>query len=222
MSAVNPNIRHPLPPLRQAGDVVLVEDNGVDRRLIQLCFQQFFVARRWRDFDAGRAALDACLSDPPDLMLLDLHLPDFHGLEVLRILRQAAHHFAVIVLTSLPEDVLPQALLELNVIGYLDKYTLRNGLPSAVNSALDGRLFFSASRSSFIRKRTVRPTVSVLSEREQEIARLVTHGFPSKQIANRLNLSVRTVENHRARIMTRLELVNVADLVRWCVRHGLD
>lgn len=171
----------------------------------------------------GRAAMDACLDDPPELLLLDLHLPDFHGLEVLKMLRQDGHLFPVIVMTSLPEEVSPQALFELNVYGYLDKYTLRNGLPVAVNSVLDGRMFFSASRSPFGARppapRTNPPPI--LSTREAEIARLVSHGFASKQIAARLGLSGRTVENHRARIMARLELVNVADLVRWCVRNGL-
>ncbi|MDF3058151.1 MAG: LuxR family transcriptional regulator [Rariglobus sp.] len=211
------------PSLRQVQDVVLVEDNSVDRRLIHLCFHESFAPARWREFDMGRAALDACLSDPPDLMLLDLHLPDFHGLELLKMLRQDGHQFAVIVMTSLPEKVEPKALLELHVDGYLDKYTLRAGLPVAVNSVLDGRMFFSASRSPFQKRiKVTAPALPVLSEREKEIARLVTHGFPSKQIADRLNLSVRTVENHRARIMMRLDLVNVADLVRWCIRHGLD
>lgn len=213
----------PAPAQRKVCDVVIVEDNAVDRRLIELCFRQTFAVQRWREFDTGRAALDACLSAPPDLMLLDLHLPDFHGLEVLQMLRNDGHEFAVVVLTSLPEDVAPASLLELNVNGYLDKYTLRTGLPTAVNSVLDGRLFFSASRSPFAAKKSVRrPSATTLSAREQEIARLVAHGFVSKQIAQRLGLSVRTVENHRARIMTRLELNNVADLVRWCVRNGLD
>lgn len=194
----------------------------MDQHLIRVCFHRSFSPGRWRQFDNGRIALDACLVDPPGLLLLDLHLPDLHGLEVLKVLRQDGHKFPVIVMTSLPEDLIPQWLLQLNAHGYLDKSTLRTGLPAAVNSVLDGRLFFSASRSPFLETRiTQTPVLPSLSRREAEVARLVAHGFPSKQIAVRLNLSVRTVENHRARIMSRLNLVNVADLVRWCVRHGL-
>lgn len=216
----------PTPPSetrRVIQDVVLVEDNPVDQHLISTCFHRHFIPSRWRQFSDGRGALDACLADPPQLMLLDLQLPGLNGLDVLKVLRQDGHKYPVLVLTSYPGEAIPQSLLQLNAHGYLDKFSLTVNLAAAINSVLDGRLFFSASRSPFPETHTVArtPVLTVLSERETEIARLVTHGFPSKQIANRLNLSVRTVENHRARIMMRLGLVNTADLVRWCVQQGL-
>ncbi|HEY9250430.1 MAG TPA: response regulator transcription factor, partial [Rariglobus sp.] len=207
---------------RELRDVVLVEDNPVDRRLIQAVFHRSFAPARWREFENGRLALDACLTSPPELLLVDLHLPDLDGLEVVKILQQDGHLFQVIVLTSHPEDSLPHSLLDLNIHGYLDKTTMGADLSSAVNSVVDGRLYFSASRSPFPHRAHPRSSAAPeLSDREREIARLVTHGFPSKHIAARLGLSVRTVENHRARIMMRLGLVNVADLVRWCMRHGM-
>lgn len=209
-------------PRREIRDVVLVEDNVTDQHLVHTYFHQAFASRRWRQFDHGRAALDACLTDAPELMLLDMRLPDFHGLEVLQMLRTSGHAFPVIVMTSLPEDTIPEMLLKLDAHGYLDKLALKTSLAAAVESVLNGRMFFCASRIPFAKTRRPKaPEVPQLSPREAEIARLVAHGFPSKHIANRLNISVRTVENHRARIMSRLGLVNVADLVRWCLRHGL-
>jgi DNA-binding NarL/FixJ family response regulator len=223
----NPFQGSPLPEptggKRVVQDVVLVEDNQVHRHIVHASFHQHFTPRRWREFDHGRSALDACLEDPPDLMLLDLQLPDIHGLELLKMLRQDDRHFAVIVLTASPREVMPAALLELHVDGYIDKLALKDSLPAAVHSVLDGRIYFSASRTPFPDEKTHRfDAASKLSVREKEIARLVAHGFRSKQIAGRLGLSVRTVENHRSRFMKRLGLDNVADLVRWCFQHGLE
>ena len=215
------------PPLlikRRVGSTVLVDDGQADRRIIGLRFNAVFEPAQWREFATGRAALDDCLSQPPDLMLLDLHLPDFNGLDVLQTLRQAGQTFPVIVLTGMPPQHLPRTLLELGVQGYLDKASPEARLEAAVNTVLDGGLFFSASRAPFTEAIPAEEhsRVHQLSPREKEIARLVINGFASKQIAARLDLSVRTVENHRARIMGRLGLVNAADLVRWCMRHGLS
>lgn len=208
---------------RPVSDVVLIEDNTVDRRLIHAFFHRDFNPMRWREFDSGLNALNACREAAPELLLIDLQLPDSHGLEIVRELRRDGHTFPVIVLTSLPETSLLQHLFELNISGYLDKTRLSSGLPAAVNSVLDGRMFFSASRTPFPSQTPNAPLqITGLSAREVEIVRLVVHGFPSKQIASHLNLSARTVENHRARIMTRLDLVNVADLVRWCMNHGIN
>lgn len=216
-----PRGRRPIP------DVLLVEDNPIDRRLAEVQVHRSFTPKRWRDCANARAALDLCLTDPPELLLLDFHLPDMHGLELLRLLRNEGHTFPVIVMTGLPEKVAPGSLLELGVIGYFDKSTFASGLPQAINGALDGRIYFSASRSPFSAtpNLTAKPSdehTSRLSVREKEVARLVAHGFASKQIALHLNLSVRTVENHRARIMARMDLVNAADLVRWCLMHGIE
>jgi two-component system, NarL family, response regulator NreC len=203
-------------------DVVLVEDNTVDRRLIHTFFHQNFDPSRWREFSTGRTALDACRERVPNLLLVDVYLPDMDGLEIARRLRQDGHVFPIVVLTFLPQSSQLQPLLDLNVLGYLDKSQLCSCLPAAVNSVLDGRMFFSAHRAPSVPEPNDPSTPTTgLSPREVEIARLVVHGLPSKQIAGRLGLSARTVENHRARIMTRLDLANVADLVRWCMDHGI-
>lgn len=209
---------------RRVSDVALVDDNRMDRQLVSIRFKQSFEATRWREFDSGRTALDECLSNPPELMLLDLHLPDLDGLDVLSMLRNAGHTFQVVVMTSVPERFTPKDLMELNVNGFLDKGNIRQGLFPAVSSVMDGGLFFSASRTPStetpVRRPAPRAKHPLLSEREQEVLGFVAHGFSSKQIAAKIGLSSRTVENHRARLMAKLELTNTADLVRWATRNG--
>lgn len=168
--------------------------------------------------------MDNCLASPPSLLLLDLLLPDINGLDILKILRQDGHAHPVLVLTNFPSDTLPRSLLQLSANGYLDKQSVHTHLATAIQDIMDGRMFFSAASSPpFERQPHPVPVAgrNVLSKRETEIARLVTHGFVSKQIADRLRLSVRTVENHRARILGKLKLINTADLVRWCLSNDI-
>lgn len=178
---------------------------------------------RWRAFTQGHAGLDACLMEPPDLLLLDLHLPDINGLEILSVLRQAGQNFAVLVVTASPERHLPMALCKLGVAGYIDKICPPGRLEDAVASVMGGGVFFSASASPFPLGEPAHSPEAMerLSEREREIVLFVTQGLSSKQIAAKTSLSPRTVENHRARILARLGLVNTADLVRWCLLNGL-
>jgi len=178
---------------------------------------------RWREFTNGRPGLDACLVEPPDLLLLDLHLPDMHGMDILNALHQAGLSFPVIVVTASPERHLPMEFCKLGVAGYIDKICPPGRLEDAVASVLAGGVFFSASASPFPVDQPAQPSEAIqrLSEREREIVLLVTQGLSSKQIAAKTSLSPRTVENHRARILSRLGLANTADLVRWCLLNGL-
>ncbi|MFA6289695.1 MAG: response regulator transcription factor [Opitutaceae bacterium] len=204
-------------------DFVLIEDNATHQRLIGERMRRRFMPTRWRDFTYGRPGLDACLLEPPDLLLLDLHLPDMHGLDILHALRLAGLNFPVLVITASPERHLPMELCKLGVAGYIDKICPPGRLEDAVAGVLAGGVFFSASASPFQVDQPAHPSEASLrlSEREKEIVLLVTQGLSSKQIAAKTNLSPRTVENHRARILSRLGLANTADLVRWCLLNGL-
>ncbi len=210
-------------PLPSGRDFVLIEDNIVHQRVIGERMRKRFMPIRWREFNLGRPGLDACLLEPPDLLLLDLHLPDMYGMDILNALRQAGHHFPVIVVTASPESHLPMELCKLGVAGYIDKICPLGRLEDAVAGVLAGGVFFSASASPFSADQPVQLSEAMLrlSERERGIVLLVTQGLSSKQIASKTSLSPRTVENHRARILDRLGLVNTADLVRWCLLNGL-
>ena len=195
----------------------------VHQRVIGKRIQTRFMPGRWREFTRGRPALDACLLEPPDLLLLDLHLPDMHGLDIIDSLRQAGQNFPVLVITASPARHLPLALCKLGVAGYVDKICPPGRLEDAVESVLADGVFFSAGESprNVEAPAQVNEALDRLSEREKEIAQLVTQGLSSKQIASKTNLSARTVENHRARIQSKLGLSNSADLVRWCICNGL-
>jgi len=190
-------------------------------------------------FKDGKSGLDFCLKEPPGLLVVDLYLPGMHGLEVVREVRARLPNTRILVLTGHPDGDLPARLISQGVHGFVDKSAPLNYVLEAIESVISGGMFFAAhipptgagtGALEFPKVepsvKTGPPTTSIdavktLSGRELEVARLVAEGYSSKEIADRLDLSVRTVEKHRANIMDKINVKEVASLVRWCIQAGL-
>ncbi len=178
------------------------------------------------EFGLGRPGLDFCLREKPDMLVVDLMLPDLNGLEIARELRRTLPDMKILVITAHPSERLPADLMALGVNGYVDKTEPIEYVLSAVETVRSGGMFFAsrvrAKGGTSAAVPSSRPALqSPLTEREQEIARLVAAGQMSKEIAAKLNLSVRTVEKHRANIMEKIGVREVASLTRWCIQAGL-
>ncbi|QYM78513.1 response regulator transcription factor [Horticoccus luteus] len=205
---------------------VLVDDTATFRELLKEALLRRFQPLELRDFANGREALDSCLASPPDLLIADLYLRDFDGRDIVRELRNRRLETRVIVLTAHPEAQLPAELVSLGVAGFVDKNSPLDQIDRAVQRVLDGGMFFSAAVPPPVSFASAGPTLprvgaEALSEREQEVVRLVVRGLASKEVGAQLNLSTRTVEKHRARIFAKLGVHDVPTLVRWCLRNGL-
>ena len=193
------------------------------------------------EFSDGRVGLDFCLKERPGLLVVDLFLPGIHGLEIVREVRAKLPSTRILVLTGHPDAELPARLISQGVHGFVDKSAPLNYVLQAVESVMSGGMFFAAHVSPKPTNkgpdapqhpvvppstRTGPPSPSIaavqtLSARELEVARLVAEGHSSKEVAARLNLSVRTVEKHRANIMDKIGVREVASLVRWCIQSGI-
>ena len=191
-------------------------------------------------FDSGKEGLEYCLRTKPDLLAVDLFLPDLHGLEIVREVRARLPATRILVLTGHPDGDLPARLVAQGVHGFVDKAAPLSYIMQAMESLMEGGMFFATHvppKGSTPAAQAALPKVAagarsdaedfsleavkVLSAREIEVARLVAEGFSSKELAARLGLSVRTVEKHRANIMEKVGVHEVASLVRWCVQTGL-
>jgi DNA-binding NarL/FixJ family response regulator len=207
--------------------VVLIEDETMFRQLILLTLGKVKDLQVIGEFGLGKPGLECCLREKPDLLVVDLMLPDINGMEIAREVRRALPEMKILVITAHPSERLPADLMGLGVNGYVDKTEPIEYVLSAVETVRSGGMFF-ASR---VRGKAgaqgggipgTKPQLEVpLTEREQEIARLVAAGQMSKEIAAKLNLSVRTVEKHRANIMEKIGVREVASLTRWCIQAGL-
>lgn len=205
--------------------VVLIEDETMFRQLILLTLGKVKGVQVIAEFGLGVPGLEYCLKEKPDMLVVDLMLPDTNGLDIAREVRRVVPDMKILVITAHPSERLPADLMALGVNGYVDKTEPIEYVLSAVETVRAGGMFFAsrvrAKSGAPLPGGAKRPLDVPLTEREQEIARLVAAGQMSKEIAAKLNLSVRTVEKHRANIMEKVGVREVASLTRWCIQVGL-
>jgi DNA-binding NarL/FixJ family response regulator len=217
---------------------VIIEDDEVFRRMLAMALNRVRGLHVASTFGDGKAGLDYCLKEQPGLLVVDLYLPGMHGLEIVKEVRSKIPATRVLVVTGHPDGELPARLIAQGVHGFVDKNAPLSYALQAVESVMDGGMFFAAHIAPkqtddgkgapriapAVKEGPATPAlaaVEALSARELEVARLVAEGFSSKEIAARLDLSVRTVEKHRANIMDKIGVREVASLVRWCVQNGI-
>lgn len=204
--------------------VALIEDETMFRQLILLTLGKVKGIAVVGEFGLGKPGLDFCLKEKPDMLVVDLMLPDMNGLDIARELRRALPEMKILVITAHPSERLPAELMTIGVNGYVDKTEPIEYVLSAVETVRAGGMFFASkvrAKGGAGTPAPKKPLDVPLTEREQEIARLVAAGQMSKEIAAQLNLSVRTVEKHRANIMEKVGVREVASLTRWCISVGL-
>jgi DNA-binding NarL/FixJ family response regulator len=212
----------------ESPSVVLIEDETVFRQLLRRALEKRKGWLNISDYPDGISGLQACLDNPPDLLLVDLHLPGKHGLDIVRELRPVHPNVRIMVLTGFAEPKLPSQLMSLGVAGFVDKTAPLAYVLQAIDTVMAGGMFFASNvqaeakpaNSSNLPPASTQPP-SVLSARELEVARLVSAGRSSKEVASDLDLSTRTVEKHRANIMEKLGVREVASLVRWVIENNL-
>jgi DNA-binding NarL/FixJ family response regulator len=217
----------PLPkPAISRPHVVLVDDLATFRTMVRESLEKTLAPRLLREFADGKEALAYCLENPPDLLVVDLFLRGMDGRDIISELRRKELPTKVVVLTAHPQAQMPAELLALGVAGFVDKNSPIEQIERAVECVLQGGMSFSATIPPPVPSLASEPALprvglDVLSPREREVAHLVARGLLSKEVADRLGLSARTVEKHRAKIFEKLNLREVPTLVRWCLRNGL-
>lgn len=164
----------------------------------------------------------------PDVLILDLMMPGLSGLEALRILRQRAPQTRVVILSMYNTNAFIAEALKNGATGYVLKGSSEKDLILAVREADAGKRFLSApvterAIEAYIeqaRNGTLDPH-ETLTAREREVLQLVAEGKTSSEVAARLHISHRTVENHRTSLMRKLGLKNHSDVIRYALRRGL-
>jgi two-component system response regulator NreC len=163
----------------------------------------------------------------PDIVLLDISMPGPGGIEVTRRLKEALPELRVLILTAHEDESLLREAVQAGAAGYIIKRAVESELINAIHAVWRGDLYVHPAMTRALLKETslfpAMPELSVesLTPREIEVLRLIAKGYTNGQIAKELNLSVRTVESHRANLMSKLELRSRVELVRYAMEHGL-
>lgn len=176
----------------------------------------------------GRDALSAVGERRPDLILLDISMPEMDGLTALPQLLVASPQSRIVMLTAHSDAETVRAALSQGASGYVTKQSGADCLLQAMGAALRGEVYVSPGCTQFTPTEAA-PTVALerssrdnaLTLRQREVLTLIADGATSKQVATRLGISVKTVESHRTAMMRCLDIHNLAGLVRYAVRVGL-
>mgnify|MGYP006289441307 FL=1 len=177
----------------------------------------------------GLEAINSIKKKQPDLLLLDLSMPRLSGISVIKELRRQFTEMRILVLTIHESDQYVIETFEAGANGYCIKDASREELLLAINSILNGKTYISPGIADNVmegyleghKKIKSKSSWENLTHREREVLKLLAEGYTNKQIGDLLNISVKTVEKHRANIMQKLNLHNAAALTAFAIDQGL-
>jgi DNA-binding NarL/FixJ family response regulator len=214
--------------------ILIADDHEVARRGIRALLEShpgWEVCGEARD---GREAVELASKEKPDVILLDIGMPNLNGLEAARQILAASPDLAILILTMHDSDQVVREVLRAGARGFLLKSDAGRDLVAAVEALQLQRTFFTTRVSQMVLNgfldrdnqpdrtdRNQEDSHDVLTGREREVIQLLAEGKTSKEVAVTLNLSVKTAETHRTNLMRKLGLHSVADLTRYAVRNGI-
>ena len=211
--------------------ILLVDDHALVRSGLRLILAQIEPDASVAEAIDGRDALRAVAQRLPDLCLLDITMPGLNGLDALPLLLQAAPRMRILALSMHANREFVAQALRRGAQGYLLKDSAVEELADALTTLRQGRPYLSRALTHELLTDYLRTGTSpalpegqlqaVLTARQREVLQLVAEGRSMREIGLRLNLSVKTIETHRAELMRRLDIFDVAGLTRYAVRHGI-
>lgn len=205
--------------------VLLVEDHRMVREALRE------VLSKERDLEVvgeagdARDGLEQARSLSPDVIVLDIRLPDLNGIEVAERLRDSGSTARIVALSAFSDKRFVTEMLRSGASGYVTKSAAGTELVSAIRAVAGGHGYFSpdiaATLVADVRERSTDSKEQPLARREREVLRLIAEGERSTEIATQLNIAVATVEVHRRNISRKLGLHTVAELTRYAIREGI-
>lgn len=208
--------------------VVLVDDHQVVRAGLRTVLERELPCEVVGEAATGGEAINLVRQLQPDVLVTDMVMPGMSGLEVVRQVHQIAPAVRIVVFSMHADESYVREALRAGASAYVLKESLAGELAVAIRHAVEGKRYVSPILSARILEAYAQPPTQsgfdpydLLSEREREVLVLSAQGLTSGEIGERLVISPRTVESHRANLMRKLGLRTIADLVRYAVRRGL-
>lgn len=207
--------------------VMLVDDHRLVREGLRALLQDIPRLQIVTEANSGRAALDLLETHQPDIVVMDIGMPDLNGLEATKCIANDFPNTRVIILSRHAEEEYVVEALRAGAVGYILKDATVQDLETGIRAVFHGDTYLSPSISQhvvtdYLRRLDVSGCPNdVLTERQREVLRLIAEGCSTKAIAKALSISVKTAERHRSQLMDRLNIHEVAGLVRYAIRMGL-
>jgi NarL family two-component system response regulator LiaR len=203
--------------------VLIVDDHPMVRRGLATFLKVFDDLELAGEAESGQAAIELCARLQPDVILMDMVMPDMDGATATRLIRRQFESIQVIALTSFKEEILVQSALQAGAIGYLLKDVSAEKLARAIRAAHAGRATLSPDVAEVIVQAAGRPPKPGLdlTERERAVLALMVEGLNNTQIAEKLGVSPSTVKSHVSNILTKLGVSSRTEAVTLALRNRI-
>ncbi len=209
--------------------VLLVDDHVIVREGLRALLSAEHDITVVGEAATGLEACDRALQLQPDVVVMDVSMPDCNGAEATQRIKAQQPHVKVMALTVYEDPTYVQELLKAGASGYVLKRCAAKELIQSIRTVASGGVHLALSDADKVLERYVnKPATSrdampgtELSERESEVLRLIAWGHTNKEIANILNISIKTIDTYKSRLMEKLDLHSRVDIVRYAVRMGL-
>ena len=203
--------------------VILVDDHNVVRSGLATFLRAFDDLELVGEAKNGYEAVNLCRENQPDVILMDLMMPEMDGIAATRAILADYPEIKIIAMTSFEEEELVQGVLAAGAISYLIKNVTSDDLAKAIRDAVSGKPTLSPEAARVLIQAT-RPTKQPLfdlTEREQEVLNLVVQGQSNQQIADALVISVATVKAHISSILSKLQVSSRAEAIAYAIKNKL-
>jgi DNA-binding NarL/FixJ family response regulator len=201
--------------------VIIADDHTLFRQGLKLILEDIVNIEVIADVANGKLLIEKCRELKPELIIMDINMPLINGIEASRILLQESPDLKILVVSMYGDEQYYNSVIENGVKGFILKDAENTELRAAVKSILNGKTYFSQELLlKLIRNRKHSNQIS-LTQREHQILELICQGFSSVEIAQKLFLSERTVDNHRANLLDKTGCRNSLSLVLYAFRNNL-
>jgi DNA-binding NarL/FixJ family response regulator len=207
--------------------IILADDHTILRQGLSRSFEQESDIKVIGQASDGHTAVDLVREMSPDVVIMDIGMPDLNGIEATRKIVKDHPQVKVVGLSMHSSDKYVREMFKAGAAGFLLKNCPFEELAEAVRTVAGGKTYVTSSIGDMIVKEYAskpdkeKSVFTILSQREREVLQLLAEGKTTKQIAKRLHISPKTVEAHRLRIMERLNIDNVAQLTKYAIQEGL-
>lgn len=203
--------------------ILLADDHTIVRQGLKLILSAHADMEVVGEAANGREAVDMAGKLRPDVVLMDVQMPELNGIDAAKQMVAANSRIRILALSMHKEAVYVREILKAGARGYILKDAIDTELLNAIRSVAQGNGYISPAVAGALDEKKADPNnpVDTLSPREREVLLLIADGKTNKEIATKLNLSVYTVDSHRGKIMEKLNLHSAGELVRFAIKNGL-
>ncbi|HPC97113.1 MAG TPA: response regulator transcription factor [Sedimentisphaerales bacterium] len=208
--------------------IIVADDHTIVRHGLTKLLQQERDVEVIAQAQNGHATLDLARELSPDVIVMDVGMPDLNGIDATQQILRENPNIKVLALSMHAGKKFVMAMLKAGASGYLLKDCALEELTTALQTVISGRIYLSPAITDIVVDSYVRQPAeaepsafSLLSQREREVLQLMAEGNTTKQIALRLHISPKTVEGHRLRLMSKLNIDNIAQLTKYAIQEGL-